>query len=78
MDTGPVSAVTSPTELIAALSAWPMRSVPTFEELAAWIPEEIVDRLKALADESAPNSVAIIFLYHAAGLSLSSTSNPRC
>ena len=63
LETGPVPAVTSPTELIAALSAWPMRSVPTFEELAAWIPDEIVDRLKALADERAPNSIAIIFLY---------------
>ena len=56
----------TPVELVAALNERPLPSAPTLDDLLArGVPDEIVDRLRELADGGGedPYAIAVIFLY---------------
>ena len=51
-------------ELVAKLNEWPMPPMPTFDDLAAWLPDEVREDLAALVDGGMDTeSVVIVFLH---------------
>ena len=54
----------TPADLVAKLNEWPMPPMPAFDDLAAWLPDEVREDLAALVDggEDA-ESVVIVFLH---------------
>ena len=54
----------TPADLVAELNEWPMPPMPSFDELAARLPDEVREGLAALVDDGQdPETVVIVFLY---------------
>ena len=55
---------TTPADLVAKLNEWPMPPMPAFDDLAAWLPDEVREDLAALVDGGMDTeSVVIVFLH---------------
>ena len=54
----------TPADLVAKLNEWPMAPMPAFDDLAAWLPDEVREGLAALVDGGMDTeSVVIVFLH---------------
>ena len=54
----------TPADLVAKLNEWPMPPMPAFDDLAAWLPDEVREGLAALVDGGGDaESVVIVFLH---------------
>ena len=55
---------TTPADLVAKLNEWPMPPMPAFDDLAAWLPDEVREGLAALVDGGMDTeSVVVVFLH---------------